>query len=48
MMSFTTAKGLVAQKAGPHYPAPMMAVKTIESAARFARDEALTIERETS
>ncbi|MEZ9708104.1 fatty acid oxidation complex subunit alpha FadB [Vibrio breoganii] len=46
MMSFTTAKGLVAQKAGPHYPAPMMAVKTIESAARFARDEALTIERE--
>ncbi|MEZ9489623.1 fatty acid oxidation complex subunit alpha FadB [Vibrio breoganii] len=46
MMSFTTAKGLVAQKAGPHYPAPMMAVKTIEGAARFARDEALTIERE--
>ncbi|GEA52603.1 fatty acid oxidation complex subunit alpha [Vibrio inusitatus NBRC 102082] len=46
MMSFTTAKGLVAQKAGPHYPAPMMAVKTIENAARFARDEALNIERE--
>ncbi|GAB7218826.1 fatty acid oxidation complex subunit alpha FadB [Vibrio comitans] len=46
MMSFTTAKGLVAQKAGPHYPAPMMAVKTIESAARLARDEALNIERE--
>ncbi|MFV3255136.1 hypothetical protein ACNI5P_29070, partial [Klebsiella pneumoniae] len=22
MMSFTMAKGLVAQKAGPHYPAP--------------------------
>ncbi|CAM2960635.1 fatty acid oxidation complex subunit alpha FadB [Vibrio rarus] len=46
MMSFTTAKGLVAQKAGPHYPAPMMAVKTIESAARFSRDQALDIERE--
>lgn len=46
MMSFTMAKGLVAQKAGPHYPAPMTAVKTIESGARFARDEALTIERE--
>ncbi|WP_394146334.1 fatty acid oxidation complex subunit alpha FadB [Vibrio atypicus] len=46
MMSFTMAKGLVAQKAGPHYPAPMTAVKTIESGARFARNEALTIERE--
>ncbi|WP_159739805.1 fatty acid oxidation complex subunit alpha FadB [Vibrio atypicus] len=46
MMSFTMAKGLVTQKAGPHYPAPMTAVKTIESGARFARDEALTIERE--
>lgn len=45
LMSFTTAKGLVAQKAGPHYPAPMMAVKTIEAAAKFARDEALDIER---
>ncbi|MPW37922.1 fatty acid oxidation complex subunit alpha FadB [Vibrio sp. B1Z05] len=46
IMSFTTAKGLVAQKAGPHYPAPMMAVKTIEQAAGFSRDEALDIERE--
>ncbi|USD60489.1 fatty acid oxidation complex subunit alpha FadB [Vibrio sp. SCSIO 43140] len=44
MMSFTMAKGLVAQKAGPHYPAPMAAVKTIEEAARFGRDEALDIE----
>ncbi|MEH0690063.1 fatty acid oxidation complex subunit alpha FadB [Vibrio cholerae] len=45
MMSFTMAKGLVAQKAGPHYPAPMTAVKTIEQGAGFARDEALAIER---
>jgi 3-hydroxyacyl-CoA dehydrogenase/enoyl-CoA hydratase/3-hydroxybutyryl-CoA epimerase/enoyl-CoA isomerase len=45
MMSFTMAKGLVAQKAGPHYPAPMTAVITIEEGARFARDEALDIER---
>lgn len=45
MMSFTMAKGLVAQKAGPHYPAPMTAVKTIEEGARFARNEALDIER---
>ena len=45
MMSFTMAKGLVAQKAGPHYPAPMTAVKTIEEGARFTRNEALDIER---
>ncbi|MGF1751499.1 fatty acid oxidation complex subunit alpha FadB [Vibrio cionasavignyae] len=44
MMSFTMAKGLVAQKAGPHYPAPITAVKTIEKAARCHRDEALKIE----
>ncbi|MFH4563404.1 fatty acid oxidation complex subunit alpha FadB [Vibrio diabolicus] len=45
MMSFTMAKGLVAQKAGPHYPAPMTAVITIEEGARFARNKALDIER---
>lgn len=45
MMSFTMAKGLVAQHAGPHYPAPITAVIAIEEAARCSRDEALTIER---
>ncbi|EKO3387634.1 fatty acid oxidation complex subunit alpha FadB [Vibrio fluvialis] len=45
MMSFTMAKGMVAQLAGPHYPAPMTSVVTIEEAARCARDEALAIER---
>ena len=45
MMSFTMAKGLVAQKAGPHYPAPITSVIAIEEAARSARDEALDIER---
>ncbi|ROV58088.1 fatty acid oxidation complex subunit alpha FadB [Vibrio ponticus] len=45
MMSFTMAKGLVAQKAGPHYPAPMAAVKTIEEGATLARNEALDVER---
>ncbi|GHA15905.1 fatty acid oxidation complex subunit alpha FadB [Oceanisphaera arctica] len=44
-MSFSTAKGMVAAKAGPHYPAPMMAVKTIEAAAGFSRKEALQIEQ---
>lgn len=45
MMSFTMAKGLVAQKAGPHYPAPMTAVLTIEGGAKLSRNEALNIER---
>ncbi|WP_294901749.1 fatty acid oxidation complex subunit alpha FadB [Tatumella sp. UBA2305] len=45
VMSFTTAKALVRQKAGPHYPAPLTAVKTIEAAAGMARDDALTAER---
>ncbi|GAA5648134.1 fatty acid oxidation complex subunit alpha FadB [Vibrio proteolyticus] len=45
-MSFTMAKGLVAQKAGPHYPAPMAAVMTIEAGARSERDAALAIERQ--
>ncbi|MCG6480795.1 enoyl-CoA hydratase-related protein, partial [Vibrio parahaemolyticus] len=45
MMSFTIAKGVVAQLAGPHYPAPLTSVVTIEEAARCARDEALAIER---
>ncbi|MGF1701907.1 fatty acid oxidation complex subunit alpha FadB [Photobacterium makurazakiensis] len=43
-MSFTVAKGMVSQAAGPHYPAPITAVKTIEEAARCTRDEALAIE----
>lgn len=46
MMSFTTAKGLVAQKVGKHYPAPMSAVKAIEEAATLGRDAALDIERD--
>ncbi|MGF1683386.1 fatty acid oxidation complex subunit alpha FadB [Photobacterium minamisatsumaniensis] len=43
-MSFNVAKGMVSQAAGPHYPAPITAVKTIEEAARCSRDEALAIE----
>ncbi|BDY02971.1 fatty acid oxidation complex subunit alpha FadB [Ferrimonas sp. YFM] len=40
-MSFTTAKGMVAMKAGPHYPAPHAAVKLLEQVAGCGRDEAL-------
>lgn len=43
-MSFSTAKALVLQTAGKHYPAPLAAVKTIEAAARMGRDEALELE----
>jgi len=45
MMSFTTAKGLVMQKAGPHYPAPVTSVVAIEEAATLSRSGALDIER---
>ncbi|MFG1175741.1 fatty acid oxidation complex subunit alpha FadB [Erwiniaceae bacterium CAU 1747] len=43
-MSFTTAKAMVMQTAGKHYPAPITAVKTIEAAATLGRNEALTLE----
>ncbi|MCW7764296.1 fatty acid oxidation complex subunit alpha FadB [Photorhabdus luminescens] len=43
-MSFSVAKGMVMKVAGPHYPAPITAVKSIEKAATFGRDEALKIE----
>lgn len=43
-MSFTIAKGMVAQTAGKHYPAPITAVKTIEAAARLGREEAPVLE----
>ena len=41
IMSFEMAKGMVAQKAGPHYPAPLLAVKTIEKSASLGRAEAI-------
>lgn len=43
-MSFATANALVQQAAGRHYPAPVMALKTIEAAAGLHRDAALKIE----
>ncbi|WP_064606405.1 fatty acid oxidation complex subunit alpha FadB [Photobacterium sp. J15] len=43
-MSFTTAKGMVSQIAGPHYPAPITSIITIEEAATLSRDEALAVE----
>lgn len=44
MMAFETAKGFVAGKAGPHYPAPVKAIKTIQKHAGMERDKALAVE----
>lgn len=43
-MSFSTAKAMVLQIAGKHYPAPLAAVSSVEAAARCTRDAALDIE----
>jgi 3-hydroxyacyl-CoA dehydrogenase/enoyl-CoA hydratase/3-hydroxybutyryl-CoA epimerase/enoyl-CoA isomerase len=40
-MVFETAKGFVAGKAGPHYPAPITAIKVMQKAAGMSRDDAL-------
>ncbi|RUO81038.1 fatty acid oxidation complex subunit alpha FadB [Idiomarina tyrosinivorans] len=44
LMSLTTAKGMVAAKAGKHYPAPHKAIEAIENGAREAREGALKAE----
>lgn len=45
LMSFTMATGMVSQQAGPHYPAPVAAVKAIQEASKLTRDGALDVER---
>ncbi|KMT63957.1 fatty acid oxidation complex subunit alpha FadB [Catenovulum maritimum] len=44
LMCFSLAKAMVFQTAGKHYPAPMMAVSTIEQGARHNRPQAMEIE----
>ena len=44
MMVFETAKGYVAGKAGPHYPAPIEAIKVIQKGAGEERERAQAIE----
>jgi 3-hydroxyacyl-CoA dehydrogenase/enoyl-CoA hydratase/3-hydroxybutyryl-CoA epimerase/enoyl-CoA isomerase len=44
IMTFTTCKGMIAAKAGKHYPAPMVMVKTIEAAAGLDRAGAMLLE----
>ena len=40
-MVFETAKAFVAGQAGPHYPAPVTAIKVMQKAAGMRRDDAL-------
>ncbi len=44
IMTFNTCKGMIAAKAGKHYPAPMATVKTIEAAASLDRAGAMELE----
>ncbi|WP_189442589.1 fatty acid oxidation complex subunit alpha FadB [Salinicola rhizosphaerae] len=44
MMAFETAKGYVAGKAGPHYPAPVEAIRVIQKGAGEGRERAQAIE----
>ncbi len=44
MMAFESAKGVIGAQAGPHYPAPMQALKTMEKAVKLERDAAIAVE----
>jgi 3-hydroxyacyl-CoA dehydrogenase/enoyl-CoA hydratase/3-hydroxybutyryl-CoA epimerase/enoyl-CoA isomerase len=44
MMAFESARGVIGAKAGPHYPAPMAALKTMQKHASLKRDAAQQVE----
>ena len=44
IMTFSSCKGMIAAKAGKHYPAPMVMVSTIEAAAGLDRAGAMALE----
>jgi 3-hydroxyacyl-CoA dehydrogenase/enoyl-CoA hydratase/3-hydroxybutyryl-CoA epimerase/enoyl-CoA isomerase len=44
MMAFSSSMAVVGGKAGPNYPAPMLALKSMQESATKGRDEALAIE----
>lgn len=46
VMTFNTCKGMVAAKAGKHYPAPMATINVIEAAASLDRAGAMALENE--
>ncbi len=43
-MAFNSSMAVVGAQAGPHYPAPMLALKNMQEAATLGRDAALEIE----
>lgn len=43
-MSFNVAKGMILAKAGKHYPAPVVALQTIEQQANVGREQAVALE----
>jgi len=43
-MAFNSAMAVVGGKAGPNYPAPMLALKSMQKTAGLGRDEALAVE----
>jgi 3-hydroxyacyl-CoA dehydrogenase/enoyl-CoA hydratase/3-hydroxybutyryl-CoA epimerase/enoyl-CoA isomerase len=43
-MSFNVAKGMIMAKAGKHYPAPVLAIQTMEKQGPLARAEAVLLE----
>jgi len=44
MMAFESARGFIGAKAGPHYPSPMLVLKTIQKSCTMTRDKALLVE----
>jgi len=44
MMTFETSKGFVAGQAGPNYPAPVEAIKTMQKHSGMSRDKAIQVE----
>lgn len=46
LMSFSSCKGMIAEKAGKHYPAPIVMVNSVEAAATLDRAGAMAIENQ--
>ena len=44
MMAFESARGVIGAKAGPHYPSPMLVLKTIQKSCTMTREKALLTE----
>jgi 3-hydroxyacyl-CoA dehydrogenase/enoyl-CoA hydratase/3-hydroxybutyryl-CoA epimerase/enoyl-CoA isomerase len=44
LMAFTTGKGAVAGQAGPNFPAPLTAVKSMEKSVSLSRSDAIKVE----